>query len=389
MDRPRLARLAICAAAAIAVFAATFALLLALRWQPALVLWNWAVGLVLAKWRGGWLPFVTVLAIIMELFFLNWEKTTLFRVFVRRGASAITDLGFALLTFSSFKWIADYVLSFGLALAAVKLGDVFATRLGWMRWEMPSDGLLQVSGAFAVYWLMSTFVGYWQHRLQHWGWFWQLHRFHHSGTDYNILTAFRVNPAEMMSNLIPVLSPLIFLKVPNVGLFAGFLLANQAIGSFQHSELPWNFGWFGRWVIVSPRNHQFITRSTKSTGTRISAIVRSGTTYSAPGTADPIFPPPTASRIPRMWSGRGPSGCSTSGFSIVMPRSRWPGSRGPSGHGSGGGRRFRDPSIRLCPSPRSDANGPVPARFDGLWVLVAELALGYSAGRKSFEEPKR
>lgn len=256
MDRPRFARLALCAAAAIGVLAAALASLLALRWQPALVLWNWAVGLVQAKWRGGWLPFVTVLAIFMELFFLNWEKTTMFRVFVRRGASAITDLGFALLTFSSFKWIADYVLSFGLAFAAVRLSDVLATRLGWMRWEMPSDGLLQVTGAFAVYWLMSTFVGYWQHRLQHWGWFWQLHRFHHSGTDYNILTAFRVNPAEMMSNLIPILSPMIFLKVPNAGLFLAIILADQALGSFQHSELPWNFGWFGRWVVVSPRNHQ-------------------------------------------------------------------------------------------------------------------------------------
>ena len=202
MDRSRFARLALYAAAAIGAVAAIFVLLLALGWPPALVLWNWSVGLVTAKWRGAWLPFVTAIAIVMELFFLSWEKTTVFRVFIRRGASAITDLGFALLTFSTFKWIADYVLSFGLAFAAVKLSDTLATRLGWMRWEMPSDGVLQVAGAFAVYWLMSTFVGYWQHRLQHWGWFWQLHRFHHSGTEYNILTAFRVNPAEMLCSAI-------------------------------------------------------------------------------------------------------------------------------------------------------------------------------------------
>jgi sterol desaturase/sphingolipid hydroxylase (fatty acid hydroxylase superfamily) len=256
LDRPRFVRLALCAAAAIGVFAAALALLLALRWQPAVALSNWVIGLVMAKWRGGWLPFVTVLAIILELFFLGWEKTTMFRVFIRRGSSAITDLGFALLTFSSFKWIADYVFSLGLAFAAVKLGDALATRLGWMRWEMPSDGLLEVAFAFSVYFLMSTFVGYWQHRLMHSRWFWHLHRFHHSGTDYNIFTAFRVNPAEMMSNLIPVLSPMIFLKAPNAGLFVAFVLADQALGSFQHSELPWNFGWFGRWVVVSPRNHQ-------------------------------------------------------------------------------------------------------------------------------------
>ena len=118
------------------------------------------------------------------MFSLSWEKTTVFRAFVRRGSSAITDLGFALLNFSHLKWIADYILSFGLALAAVKLTDAFATRLGWTRWEMPSDGLLQVAFAFSVYFLITTFVGYWQHRLQHSRWFWHLHRFHHS--EYNI-----------------------------------------------------------------------------------------------------------------------------------------------------------------------------------------------------------
>ena len=202
MERARFVRIALYAVAALGVFAAVLALLIVLKWQPAVTLGNWAVSLVLAKWRGAWIPITVCCAVIMELFFLNWEKTTMFRVFMRRGSSAVTDLGFALLSFSHVRWIADYVLSFGLAFAAVQLTDSVATRLGWMRWEMPADGLLQVAFAFAVYFLISTFVNYWQHRLQHSRWFWHLHRFHHSGTEYNIFTAFRINPAEMMTNLI-------------------------------------------------------------------------------------------------------------------------------------------------------------------------------------------
>jgi hypothetical protein len=76
----------------------------------------------------------------------------------------MTDLGFALVTLAGFKWLVDYFFSLGVAFAAVKLGDVLTARVGWMRWELPTDGILEVAGAFAVYYLLSTFVGYWQHR---------------------------------------------------------------------------------------------------------------------------------------------------------------------------------------------------------------------------------
>jgi sterol desaturase/sphingolipid hydroxylase (fatty acid hydroxylase superfamily) len=230
--------------------------------QAAFELWGWAVSTAEAKWRrflfgpASQLVALTVFVIVLELFFLNWEKTTLFRVFVRRSKSAITDLGFALITLLGFKWLVDYAFSLGVAFAAVMLGDALAARVGWIRWELPTDGVLEVTGAFAVYYLVSTFVGYWQHRLMHWRWFWQLHRFHHSETDYNILTGFRANPGEMISSLIPALSPLFLMKVPDAGLFTVFVFINLTIAQLQHSELPWSFGWFGRWVVTSPQVHQ-------------------------------------------------------------------------------------------------------------------------------------
>jgi sterol desaturase/sphingolipid hydroxylase (fatty acid hydroxylase superfamily) len=255
LNQPRVTRSMLFAVGAIAA-AAIFAALVAARWQSALRLETWTIEVAAVKWRAGQLLLITAIVIVVELFFLSWEKTTVFRVFVRRSRSAITDLAFAFLTFSSFKWLADYAFSLGVALAAVKLGDALATRVGWMRWEMPTDGFFAVVGAFAVYYLMSTFVGYWQHRLMHWRWFWQLHRFHHSATDFNVFTGFRTNPAEMISNLIPALSPLVFLKVPDAGLFAAFTFVNLLLGQFQHTELPWSFGWVGRWVVTPPQMHQ-------------------------------------------------------------------------------------------------------------------------------------
>src|SRR5258708_27497984 len=258
MNRTRFAVFLTYAAAVGVVEVAAVAIFVALKPQAALDLWWWAIGVAQAKWRGpaSQVLFFTTALIVMELFLLSWEKTTVFRVFVRRSASAIMDLCFALVTFSSLKWLLDYIFTFGVAFAAVKLSDALTTRLGWMRWELPTDGVFEVAGAFAVYFLLTTFVGYWQHRLMHWRWFWHLHRFHHAATDFNIFTGFRANPAEMISNLIPALSPLVLLKVPHPGLFSAFVFVNLTIAQLQHSELPWSFGWIGRWLVTSPQMHQ-------------------------------------------------------------------------------------------------------------------------------------
>ena len=44
--------------------------------------------------------------------------------------------------------------------------------------------------------------------------------------------------------------------MPSAGHFAAFYVGYQILASLQHSQLPWNFGWVGRWIIVSPRGHQ-------------------------------------------------------------------------------------------------------------------------------------
>jgi sterol desaturase/sphingolipid hydroxylase (fatty acid hydroxylase superfamily) len=225
-------------------------------------LWSSATEYVDAKWRrilvssGGQMLIFTVLLMAMEPFFLKWEKTTICGVFVRRNISAITDLGFMIAYLTQLKLVLQYVTTLGLAYAVAKLAQLLPSQLGSLRWELPSEGLLQVTAGFAVFYLVFSFVGYWQHRLMHWRGFWQLHRFHHAATELNILTGFRDNPAEAIGGAVVAISPMIFLKVPDAGLFAAYVLANQVISSLQHSELPWSYGWVGRWIVASPQMHQ-------------------------------------------------------------------------------------------------------------------------------------
>ena len=167
----------------------------------------------------------------------------------------MVDVGSLIFNFSPFKTVAEQFFTFGVAFAVAKLVDAAAVRFDWVRWQLPSEGILGVPAGIVVFYLFSTFIGYWQHRMMHWRWFWHLHKFHHAATEFNIITSFRTNPAEAF-RVIPFAIPLFFVKPPSAEMFAAFTVANQMLALLQHSELPWTLGWLGRWVIASPANHQ-------------------------------------------------------------------------------------------------------------------------------------
>jgi sterol desaturase/sphingolipid hydroxylase (fatty acid hydroxylase superfamily) len=248
-----------CAAAAgvIVVAAAYFAY----EQHMALTAWSWVAGYVETRWNRGLsstgiqFALITVLLILMEVFFLNWKQTTLFFAFVKRSGSTMADVVFTAAYFTTLNMVAAYIVTFGVAYGTVKLFDMATERIGWVRLELPTGSVWAIVVSFVIFYFVSTFIGYWQHRLMHWRWFWQLHRFHHATPDFNILSNFRANPAEAIT-VLPGMGTLFFLKVPDASLFATFLLFGQVVATFQHSQLPWSFGWFGRWLIASPMNHQ-------------------------------------------------------------------------------------------------------------------------------------
>jgi sterol desaturase/sphingolipid hydroxylase (fatty acid hydroxylase superfamily) len=247
-------------AAAIGVVALSVAAFILLERRTALDLSDRATGFVGESWRRafgrtGLVVLGTMLLLAIEPVFLTWNKTTLFVVFVRRRYSALIDLGGTLFFFSTFKTVVQHVFTLGITFAVAKLVDLAAVHLGAMRWELPSGTVLEIIASFIVFYILSSFIGYWGHRLMHWRWFWQLHRFHHAATDLNILTTFRVNPAEALT-VLPAVLPFFFLKVPGAGLFTAFIVINQMLALLQHSALPWSLGWLGRWVITAPTNHQ-------------------------------------------------------------------------------------------------------------------------------------
>jgi len=103
--------------------------------------------------------------------------------------------------------------------------------------------------------IIADFIGYWIHRLFHGERLWKVHAVHHSPTQLDWLSAYRMHPfndavariAQVMPQLLLGFSPKVLIPyVPFIVLYVVFL----------HSNVRCPFGWF-RFVLVSPAYHRW------------------------------------------------------------------------------------------------------------------------------------
>lgn len=109
--------------------------------------------------------------------------------------------------------------------------------------------------ALAAFVLIATFFNYWEHRLWHSALLWPIHRFHHSATEYNVLTETRKHFTEVL------LTPLFFtLPMTLLGAPLEFVLAYLALILFQgfmnHTDQAISYGWIGRHLWIDPVYHK-------------------------------------------------------------------------------------------------------------------------------------
>jgi sterol desaturase/sphingolipid hydroxylase (fatty acid hydroxylase superfamily) len=199
---------------------------------------------------------LVALVLIVDVFFLGWKRSSLFRLIFNRSKSATLDSLYFVIVLLNLTAFIEIAFTLGISIEISEFIAWVSSYYSWSRITLPTHGIIEIAGSFAIYWLMMSFVQYWGHRLMHTPLFWHAHRFHHAATELNAITAFRVNPVETVV-LRPLLlvSPLIFFNIP-----ASILLMYFVLGTISdllaHSQLPWGYGWIGRWLIQSPRVHQ-------------------------------------------------------------------------------------------------------------------------------------
>lgn len=186
----------------------------------------------------------------------RYGMTSSLQKLLRQSASARTDLPFAILYDQGFRLLGNvpkiicgpgwlYLLS-GWTLS-------HATWPGLVTPLLPSNALL-VSLVMLVALDLPLYV---THRLLHAvPSLWRIHMLHHAATEMNIANGSRVALSEYFLGEAAIL---LFMFVlfgsvkPEIAL--GVIMVRGAVDMIQHSDLPWDYGVFGR-VVASPSFHR-------------------------------------------------------------------------------------------------------------------------------------
>lgn len=192
---------------------------------------------------------LTCCLFIYEMSHMGWQNSSLRRLFVKPSMSALTDLVCCILYITNLRLYMAVLLSFGLAPLVPN----------FIRYYLGYDLLSKIENpiiSFFIILLISDFIGYWKHRLNHEiKCLWELHKFHHSATELNMITTHRLHPLNgAISNLIFCL-PVAIAGV-QIESYVSFLIFNNLHQCIKHSNLPFNWGWLGKYVFVSPVAHK-------------------------------------------------------------------------------------------------------------------------------------
>ena len=203
-------------------------------------------------------------AYLIEGLVVAWRRSSL-KMLGEASGSVRLDALAVLLDLLSLRRL-GYILSLGLLYVIEAHSTQPATAL--QARFLPSWGV-QVGCLL----LLASFINYWVHRLEHTiPALWALHKFHHSADRMSILTSHRgtalTKGVEQILESLPFLvfavalqptvpkpdaSSVLFPLVVIYFLYQTFIRVNQYL---VHSNLVTDYGWIGRWLLVSPRMHR-------------------------------------------------------------------------------------------------------------------------------------
>lgn len=187
-------------------------------------------------------------ASLIDLAVLGWEKSALKRLFFINDRSARGDLWCWVLSifnlYDAFALLFSFGLFYVLSSLIVKVGNFQLIQL-----------IPFAPAQFILVFCLGDLKHYLWHRFMHTIPFWELHKYHHSATDFNLITTSRGHFLEK-GILIVFDSVLFSLLGAPLQYFVFFLFIKEFYDQLLHSDINWGLGWFGKYVLVSPRAHK-------------------------------------------------------------------------------------------------------------------------------------
>ena len=126
-------------------------------------------------------------------------------------------------------------------------------------WAAPLRlGLLQDVPAWAeilVGYLLIELLGWFNHMLRHKvKVLWVFHEVHHSQSEMNPFTLFRVHPVDYLMAEVIILLPSVLFE-ESLGIVLAYLSISRIHDALNHSNIRTNLGWL-RFVFVTPQSHR-------------------------------------------------------------------------------------------------------------------------------------
>jgi sterol desaturase/sphingolipid hydroxylase (fatty acid hydroxylase superfamily) len=208
-------------------------------------------------------------AFLFEWLLVGWSRSSLKTLWEARASVKVDALSIAMSLLPLGRL--GYILSLGLLFAvdtySVQPENISLTRLLPL-WGMQITLLV----------LCGSFFSYWMHRLEHTiPALWALHKFHHSADRMSILTSERRTQLAKGVEEVLLLIPLALLGNPTapkpavgslsfviVALYVAFRTFTSINMYLCHSNLTTDYGWIGRWLLVSPRMHRLHHAASRS-----------------------------------------------------------------------------------------------------------------------------
>lgn len=187
-------------------------------------------------------------AALIDLVAMGWEQSALRRLFRLHTASARGDLWCWVLSVFNLYDVPVLLLSFGVFYA---INSLLLSLGGLHLLAFVPHPVLQ----FMVVFCLGDLKQYLWHRFMHLGPMWELHQYHHSATEFNLITSARGHFLE--KGILTLFDGLLFalLGAPE-SYFIGFILAKEFYNYLLHSNLNWDLGWIGKYLLVSPLAHK-------------------------------------------------------------------------------------------------------------------------------------
>jgi sterol desaturase/sphingolipid hydroxylase (fatty acid hydroxylase superfamily) len=189
-----------------------------------------------------------LLVVAAEVPIVGYRRSSLYRL-LHPTKSTWTDIVWFAVRVLGLGSLVSALFSLGLTVAASRVAQTY---FGLGLLERVGNRSLHI----LLYLLLTDFLNYWVHRGRHQvRWWWEFHKLHHSASELNAITMARGHPLDDATIVVVSAIPLALLG----GSAGDSLILLTILGihaGVTHSMLPWDWGWFGKYVLRSPIGHR-------------------------------------------------------------------------------------------------------------------------------------